>query len=179
MDAILQNWQVLLAGAVCGGGAVGLVFLVCTRLKRRRERRELAKDAANSGRTIDCDVLVNAPAEARPCMVKRAARRLGGMFASCVQRLGDMVRAAPWWLADRTIGAAGRIAAVLDPAVTRDKDLATRIGDERIAWRARFAPASERWLFRNPKALASVTRGLEQSAAGQTVKYPPLLDGKE
>jgi hypothetical protein len=30
-------------------------------------------------------------------------------------------------------------------------------------------PASEAWLYRNPEALASVRRGLQESAAGKTV----------
>jgi predicted transcriptional regulator len=30
-------------------------------------------------------------------------------------------------------------------------------------------PASEEWLYRNPKALASVRRGLADAAAGKTI----------
>jgi predicted transcriptional regulator len=30
-------------------------------------------------------------------------------------------------------------------------------------------PASEEWLYRNPKALASVRRGLADAAAGRTI----------
>lgn len=37
-------------------------------------------------------------------------------------------------------------------------------------------PAPEAWLFRNPKALSAVIRGLEQSAAGEIVESPPDLE---
>ncbi len=35
-------------------------------------------------------------------------------------------------------------------------------------------PTREAWLFRNPSALKSVRRGLQQSAAGKIVKLPPV-----
>ena len=41
--------------------------------------------------------------------------------------------------------------------------------------RAEAVPAREVWLYNNPKALASVMRGLEQSKRGE-VAEPPDLD---
>ena len=35
-------------------------------------------------------------------------------------------------------------------------------------------PARETWLYRNPKAFAAVTRGLQQAAAGELVEGPDL-----
>ena len=32
-------------------------------------------------------------------------------------------------------------------------------------------PASEMWLYENPQALASVKRGLRESAEGKSIKY--------
>jgi hypothetical protein len=40
-------------------------------------------------------------------------------------------------------------------------------------------PASEAWLFKNKKALASVRRGLKQLGEGKFVKMPSLADYAE
>jgi hypothetical protein len=57
----------------------------------------------------------------------------------------------------------------LDPdaafAVYRD-DLGRIILDPQVS-----IPASEAWLFRNPKALSMVRRGLEDAASGRTVTH--------
>ena len=42
-----------------------------------------------------------------------------------------------------------------------------------------FVPEREAWLFRNPEALASVYRGLEQARTGQTDDNPPDLDADD
>lgn len=44
-----------------------------------------------------------------------------------------------------------------------------------IVMRAKSIPKREQWLYRNPKALASVRRGLLQARAGQFSKSPPDL----
>jgi hypothetical protein len=41
---------------------------------------------------------------------------------------------------------------------------------------AQVVPQRELWLYKNPKAKASVLRGLTQAKAGKTVKTPPDLE---
>ena len=40
--------------------------------------------------------------------------------------------------------------------------------------RAEAVPARESWLYKNPEALASVLRGLQQAREGQSVEGPDL-----
>ena len=176
MDTILQNWPILLAGALGGVAILGSGLAIrhyYLQWRAERERLSLIKynreQARLSKGTIDCTVLVDAEAEVRPCAITR--------MASCVLDFGDWVRALPFKIIDLMLGIVGRMASLVDPAVTRNKSLKERVKEERIAWRRRFAPDREAWLFKNPEALAAVTRGLEQSKAGQVVEYsPPSLD---
>ncbi|MBI3919498.1 MAG: hypothetical protein HY322_21115 [Betaproteobacteria bacterium] len=45
--------------------------------------------------------------------------------------------------------------------------------DEVIVRLARVIPEREAWLYENPKALASVRRGLDQARKGNVAKLPP------
>jgi hypothetical protein len=45
--------------------------------------------------------------------------------------------------------------------------------------RAVTIPVNEEWLFRNPKALDLVLRGLEEARAGKVSATPPDLDADE
>ena len=48
-----------------------------------------------------------------------------------------------------------------------------RNDDEVIVRLARVIPEREVWLYENPKALASVRRGLDQARKGSVTKNPP------
>ena len=48
-----------------------------------------------------------------------------------------------------------------------------RSDDEVIVRLARVIPEREAWLYENPKALASVRRGLDQARKGNVAKKPP------
>ncbi|MDQ3259249.1 MAG: hypothetical protein M3Q00_00450 [Pseudomonadota bacterium] len=49
-------------------------------------------------------------------------------------------------------------------------------GDDEVVVRlARVIPEGEAWLYENPKALASVRRGLDQARKGNVTKNPPDL----
>ena len=48
-----------------------------------------------------------------------------------------------------------------------------QIDDEVIVRLARVIPEREAWLYENPKALASVRRGLDQARKGNVAKNPP------
>ncbi len=50
-----------------------------------------------------------------------------------------------------------------------------RSDDEVVVRLARVVPESEAWLYENPKALASVRRGLDQARKGNVAKSPPDL----
>jgi hypothetical protein len=50
-----------------------------------------------------------------------------------------------------------------------------RSDDEVIVRLARVIPEREAWLYENPKALASVRRGLDQARKGKVTKNPPDL----
>lgn len=50
-----------------------------------------------------------------------------------------------------------------------------RGGDEVIVRLARVIPEREVWLYKNPKALASVRRGLDQARKSNVSKNPPDL----
>ena len=50
-----------------------------------------------------------------------------------------------------------------------------RSDDEVIVRLARVIPEREVWLYENPKALASVRRGLDQARKGNVTKNPPDL----
>ena len=50
-----------------------------------------------------------------------------------------------------------------------------RSDDEVIVRLARVIPEREAWLYENPKALASVRRGLDQARKGNVTKAPPNL----
>lgn len=50
-----------------------------------------------------------------------------------------------------------------------------RSDDEVIVRLARVIPEREAWLYENPKALASVRRGLDQARKGTVTKNPPDL----
>ena len=50
-----------------------------------------------------------------------------------------------------------------------------RSDDEVIVRLARVIPEREVWLYKNPKALASVRRGLDQARKGSVTKTPPNL----
>ena len=50
-----------------------------------------------------------------------------------------------------------------------------RSDDEVIVRLARVIPEREAWLYENPKALASVRRGLDQARKGSVTKKPPDL----
>jgi hypothetical protein len=50
-----------------------------------------------------------------------------------------------------------------------------RNDDEVIVRLARVIPEREVWLYENPKALASVRRGLDQARKGHVTKNPPDL----
>ena len=50
-----------------------------------------------------------------------------------------------------------------------------RSDDEVIVRLARVIPEREVWLYENPKALASVRRGLDQARKGNITKKPPNL----
>ena len=54
-----------------------------------------------------------------------------------------------------------------------------RIDDEVIVRLARVIPEREVWLYKNPKALASVRRGLDQARKGtcRTAASPALTSG--
>jgi hypothetical protein len=47
--------------------------------------------------------------------------------------------------------------------------------DEVVIRLARVIPEGEAWLYENPKALASVRRGLDQARKGNIAKTPPDL----
>ena len=51
-----------------------------------------------------------------------------------------------------------------------------RSDDEVIVRLARVIPEREVWLYENPKALASVRRGLDQARKGKVTKSPPDLN---
>ena len=48
-----------------------------------------------------------------------------------------------------------------------------RSEDEVVVRLARVIPEREAWLYENPKALASVRRGLDQAGKGKVAKNPP------
>ena len=48
-----------------------------------------------------------------------------------------------------------------------------RSDDEVIVRLARVIPEREVWLYKNPKALASVRRGLDHARKGKVAKNPP------
>ncbi|MEO6022269.1 MAG: hypothetical protein ABIP64_03980 [Burkholderiales bacterium] len=50
-----------------------------------------------------------------------------------------------------------------------------RSDDEVVIRLARVIPEGEAWLYENPKALASVRRGLDQARKGNVTKQPPDL----
>lgn len=50
-----------------------------------------------------------------------------------------------------------------------------RSDDEVVVRLARVIPEREVWLYENPKALASVRRGLDQARKGNVTKNPPDL----
>jgi hypothetical protein len=50
-----------------------------------------------------------------------------------------------------------------------------RSDDEVIVRLARVIPEREVWLYKNPKALTSVRRGLDQARKGNVTKTPPDL----
>jgi hypothetical protein len=50
-----------------------------------------------------------------------------------------------------------------------------RSDNEVIVRLARVIPEREVWLYENPKALASVRRGLDQARKGKVAKLPPDL----
>ena len=50
-----------------------------------------------------------------------------------------------------------------------------RSEDEVVVRLARVIPEREAWLYENPKALASVRRGLDQARKGNVAKNPPDL----
>ncbi len=50
-----------------------------------------------------------------------------------------------------------------------------RSDDEVIVRLARVIPEREVWLYKNPQALASVRRGLDQARKGAVTKNPPDL----
>ena len=50
-----------------------------------------------------------------------------------------------------------------------------RSDDEVIVRLARVIPEREAWLYENPKALASVRRGLDQARKGNVTRNPPDL----
>jgi hypothetical protein len=50
-----------------------------------------------------------------------------------------------------------------------------RSDDEVVVRLARVIPEREVWLYKNPKALTSVRRGLEQARKGDVAKNPPDL----
>ena len=50
-----------------------------------------------------------------------------------------------------------------------------RSDDEVIVRLARVTPEREAWLYENPKALASVRRGLDRARTGRVTKNPPDL----
>lgn len=50
-----------------------------------------------------------------------------------------------------------------------------RSDDEVVIRLARVIPEREVWLYENPKALASVRRGLDQARKGNVTKNPPNL----
>ena len=133
MDAILQYWPFLLINA-----AFTAVTLTAYTLWTRRKHR-----SAITGSLFHADgtLAENAPGAGcktakagRPC----AARQLCGWLASCPLRFADWLVAFPARMLDRVVWVVGWTASLVDPAVTRDKVLATRIADEQIAVRRRF-----------------------------------------
>ena len=50
-----------------------------------------------------------------------------------------------------------------------------RSEDEVIVRLARVIPEREEWLYKNPQALSSVRRGLDQARKGDVTKNPPDL----
>ena len=146
MDAILQNWPILVAGAL--GGITTLGSGLATRryyLQWRAKRKRLLLIAYNRKQarlqkgTIDgTTVLVDAEAEVRP----RAIARMASLVL-LVLDFGDWVRTLPFKLIDMMLGIVGRMASLVDPAVTRNKSLKECVKEARIAWRRRFAPARE------------------------------------
>ena len=76
---------------------------------------------------------------------------------------------------DRKTDSKGRI--TLGPDFANKTFIIQVLDDGRVFLRpAMVVPAPEAWLFRNPKALSAVIRGLEQSAAGEIVESPPDLE---
>lgn len=51
--------------------------------------------------------------------------------------------------------------------------------DEVVIRLARVIPEREVWLYENPKALASVRRGLDQARKGKVAKNPPDMKKAE
>lgn len=132
MDAISQYWPFLLINAAFS--AVTLtVFVLWTRRKRRSAITSSLFHA--DGTLAENPAATSKAAKAgRPC----AARQLCGWFASYPLKFADWLVALPARMLDRVVWVVGSMASLVDPAVTRDKVLATRIADEQIAWRRRF-----------------------------------------
>lgn len=57
----------------------------------------------------------------------------------------------------------------------RDVIVEHRSDDEVVVRLARVIPEREVWLYENPKALASVRRGLDQARKGKVAKSSPNL----
>jgi hypothetical protein len=78
----------------------------------------------------------------------------------------------------KTADVKGRIA--LGPQVANKLVSVTKVTDsEYVIKLVRAIPEDEAWLYANPKALASVRRGLAQARKGQLVKGPNLAADKK
>ncbi len=76
---------------------------------------------------------------------------------------------------DRKTDSKGRI--TLGPEFANQTFIVQVLDDGQVLLRpAMVVPAPEAWLFRNPKALSAVIRGLEQSKAGDVTESPTDLE---